>query len=86
MCSSDLSMASGTPVVAFDAPGVSEIVADAGLLVPLNDTAALADALLMLLSDPAKRERLVRIGQDRARLFSWPDVAARTAAVYRAVA
>ena len=80
------SMAAGTPVVAFDAPGVSEIVADAGLLVPLNDTAALADALLMLLSDPAKRERLVRIGQDRARLFSWPDVAARTAAVYRAVA
>ncbi|OLC53944.1 MAG: hypothetical protein AUH85_12990 [Chloroflexi bacterium 13_1_40CM_4_68_4] len=79
-------MAAGTPVVAFDAPGVSEIVADAGMLVPLNDAAALADALLALLSDPAKRERLVRISQDRARLFSWADAAARTAAVYQSLA
>jgi glycosyltransferase involved in cell wall biosynthesis len=80
------SMAAGTPVVAFDAPGVSEIVADAGVLVPLNDAAALADALLALLADPARRERLSRAGRDRARVFSWSDAAARTAGVYRSVA
>ena len=79
-------MAAGTPVVAFDAPGVSEIVGDAGVLVPANDAAALADALIAVLGDPARRERLAKAGRDRARLFSWSDAAARTAAVYRAIA
>ena len=80
------SMAAGTPVVAFDAPGVSEIVGDAGVLVAIDDAAALADALLALLGDPARRDRLSRASRDRARAFSWTEAAARTAAVYRSLA
>ena len=79
------SMAAGTPVIAFDAPGVSEIVADAGILVPLNDVAALADALLALLGDPSRRDRLSRASLDRARAFSWSEAASRTAEVYRSL-
>jgi glycosyltransferase involved in cell wall biosynthesis len=79
-------MSAGTPVVAFDAPGVAEIVGDAGLLVPLGDADALADALLTLLADAQRRADLARRARQRAALFSWENAAARTAEVYRSVA
>jgi starch synthase len=48
-------MACGLPVVASDVPGVQDLVpageADGGLVVPVGDAAALADALGTLLSD-----------------------------------
>ncbi len=76
-------MAAGTPVVGFDAPGVDEVVGDAGVLVPSGDADALAQGLLDLLSDPDRRARLGERARERARAFSWADAAARTAAVYR---
>jgi glycosyltransferase involved in cell wall biosynthesis len=53
-------LAVGTPVVAMEAGGISEIVRDGvnGLLVPAGDTAALADALRRYFADAALRERL----------------------------
>lgn len=55
-------LAAGLPVVATDVGGIRELVdSDAiGLLVPPNDMAALADALLVLLAD---RDRARRMGQ-----------------------
>lgn len=80
-------MAAGTPVVAYDAPGVSELVADAGVLVPLPDEgSALGEALRELLRSDERRARLAEAGRARARLYSWRDAAARTLDVYRAVA
>src|SRR5207253_11303094 len=49
------SMAAGTPVVAFDAPGVDEVVGDTGVLVQSGDADALAQGLLGLLADPDRR-------------------------------
>ena len=77
------SMAAGTPVVAFAAPGVIEIVGDTGVLVPTGDSDALAEALLSLLADPDRRARLSRAALERAGRYSWADAAARTAEVYR---
>jgi len=53
-------MAMRVPVVSTDLTGVPEIIDDgiAGLLVPQNDPAALADALARLLADPVLRERM----------------------------
>ncbi len=53
-------MASGVPVVATRTPGAREIIdADkTGLLAPIGDAEALADAICELLDDPTKRERL----------------------------
>lgn len=55
-------MACGLPVVAAAAPGVPEILeggeASGGLLVPLEDSAALATAMQRLLEDAALRQRL----------------------------
>ncbi len=51
-------LARGIPVVATDVGGHPEVVGDAGLLVPVDDPAALASALRRWLTDPALRSRL----------------------------
>jgi glycosyltransferase involved in cell wall biosynthesis len=53
-------LAVGTPVIASDAGGVTEILRDGrnGLVVPKGDPAALAAAIRRYLDDPALQERL----------------------------
>ncbi|MDO8392289.1 MAG: glycosyltransferase family 4 protein [Actinomycetota bacterium] len=52
--------ASGLPVVATDIRGCRQVVhhEETGLLVPVRDAAALADAIARLAADPAERERM----------------------------
>lgn len=61
-------MACGKPTIGTDIGAVSEIVADGetGLLVPHQDDAALADALVALLSDPARARALGGAARQRA--------------------
>jgi glycosyltransferase involved in cell wall biosynthesis len=60
-------MAFGRPVVATAAGGIPEAVEDGktGLLVPPRDPRALADALLLLLTDEAKARALGSAGRAR---------------------
>jgi glycosyltransferase involved in cell wall biosynthesis len=55
-------MALGVPVVAADAPGVTDILPDGeasgGIVVPREDPAALATALCRLVDDPALRREM----------------------------
>lgn len=62
-------MACGCAPVATDVGGNPELVEDGGngLLVPAQDSAALAAALARLVSEPGLRERLARASLDRAR-------------------
>ena len=79
------SLACGTPVVAYRAGAVSEVVGDAGLLVePGADT--LGDALVRFLDDPALATSLRARAHARSRAFSWDRAAAETLAVYRSLA
>lgn len=66
-------MAVGTPVVAYAAGALPDVVGDAGVLVPPGNVAALADALRRVLDDEALRERLVAAGHKRARTLFDPD-------------
>ncbi|MBI4887711.1 MAG: glycosyltransferase family 4 protein [Acidobacteria bacterium] len=75
-------MACGTPVVASDIPAVAEVTGDAGLLVPVADPAALAEALERVLTDPALAASLGAKGLERAREYTWARTASGTAAVY----
>lgn len=77
--------AAGVPVVGFNTAGVREAVTDGvtGLLVPPGDAAALAGAVVALLTDPARRAALGAAGADRVRReFSPAAMAAAYAEVY----
>jgi len=78
-------MACGVPVVGSAVGGITYTIADGetGLLVPPRDPTSLAGALYDLLEAPDARRRMGAAARARAeRLFTWPVVAARTAALY----
>ena len=62
-------MASGRATVSTDVGGVSEAVADTGLLVPARDPDAFGAALLELLGDPDRRAEMGRNARKRALEF-----------------
>jgi glycosyltransferase involved in cell wall biosynthesis len=70
--------ACGTPSVAFDVPGLRDAIRDgeSGLLVPADDTAALAAAMRRVLEDAALRERLAAGAIAWASRFTWDRAAA----------
>ena len=59
----------GRAVITTDAPGCRETVRDGvnGLLVPVGDADALADAMTMLADDRARVERMGQASLDLAR-------------------
>ena len=81
-------MACGRAVVATRAGGLAEVVdhGETGLLVPVRNFEALADAIVQLLTDPTLREEYGRTALGRAQQrFSADRMVAETAAVYAAV-
>lgn len=65
-------MAAGTPIVATDCPsGPRELLQDgeAGLLVPVGDAEAMANAIDRLLSDDVLRNELIKAGRARVEQF-----------------
>jgi len=79
------SLAAGTPVVAYRAGAVKEVVADAGLLVDEGDATSLGDALVKFLGDESLASSLRARAKPRAALFSWDQAARETLDLYRAV-
>jgi glycosyltransferase involved in cell wall biosynthesis len=75
-------MACGTPVVCSNAASLPEAVGRAAELVDPGDVVALAGAIRRVATDAALRARLRREGLERARLFSWADVARRIQGLY----
>jgi phosphatidylinositol alpha-mannosyltransferase len=74
-------MSAGAPVVASDIEAFRKVLDDGrgGVLVPVDDAHALADALLALLEDPARRHALSGAGAAMARQYDWSTVAGRRA-------
>ncbi len=81
-------MALGKPVVAARVSALPEIVMpeETGLLVSSGSEAELAEALLSLISDPPRAERMGKAGRARVLLeFPVNKMAKRTAEIYAAV-
>jgi hypothetical protein len=75
-------------VVAARAGSAPELVADGrtGVLVPVDDAAALATAVSSLLADPDRAAQLGRAGLERAQAqFSVARMTERTMAIYASV-
>lgn len=81
-------MSSGIPVLATRVSAVPEVVVDAvtGVLVAPGEVAPLAEAMLALARDPARRAALGRAGQARVRAeFGLERMVEETLAVYRSL-
>ena len=81
-------MAAGKPLVATDGGALPEIVVpgETGLLVPMGDDLAMAEALRALLSDPIRARAMGEAGRERvARLFTIRHTARKVETVYEKV-
>ncbi len=80
--------ACGACVVATDSDGLRDVVAggETGVLVPGRED-ALADAVVELLADPERRDRIGAAAARHARTaYAWPAITGRYVAAYRAAA
>jgi phenylacetate-CoA ligase len=77
--------AAGLPVVASNAGGIPNIVADGqtGLLFPPNDHAAMADCALRLLEEPGLAPRLARNARAECAKYSWEQIGPQWVRQYR---
>jgi phosphatidyl-myo-inositol alpha-mannosyltransferase len=80
-------MSAGAPVLATDLDAFSLVLEGgaAGLMFPNSDSAALADAALALLADPARRATLREKAAEKVRKYDWSVVAADILSVYEMV-
>jgi glycosyltransferase involved in cell wall biosynthesis len=79
-------MACGTPVVAFANSSITEVVGDAGILVPDGDVRTMITAVRGLLDNREQWNELSERGLDRAATFTWKRSVAAHADVYRSAA
>ena len=78
-------MQSGTPVLTTNSSSIPEVVGDAALRVDATDGNAMQNALIRLDQDVPLRESLRLKGLERVKLFSWKEMARKTAEVYEKV-
>lgn len=76
-------MACGTPVIASNAGALPEVVGKAAMLANPDEPSEWAVAMELIVKDAGLRERLVRLGRERARQFRWERTARATLEVYR---
>jgi glycosyltransferase involved in cell wall biosynthesis len=76
-------MAAGCPVIASSVSSLPEIAENAALLVDPESPRAIADAMLQLASDPARRQDLIERGRKRSSELNLLAQARGTLEVYR---
>jgi phosphatidylinositol alpha-mannosyltransferase len=77
-------MAAGATVVASDLPAFRDVLAEgeAGRTFPTGDSTALADALVLLLTDDVERARLAAGASRQVRAYDWSTVTDQVLEVY----
>ena len=76
-----------TPVIASDIPGYDQVMApEVGMTVPPGDSDRLGQALIELLTDEPRRQRLGEGARARAlERYGWGKLADRLAEIYKSV-
>ena len=68
-------MASGLPIITTDTGGTKELVNDNGIIIPLRDSKAIADAILNLFDTLGLRKKMGIRSREIAESLSWKNVA-----------
>ena len=72
----------GAPVICSNRSSLPEVVGDAAILVDPHDETALVEAIVGLVGDPDRREKLRALGISQAGKFSWESSAESVAKAY----
>ena len=77
-------MAAGRAIVASDIDGYANVLTDGvdGVLVPPKDNETLAQTLVSLLNDPARRQQMGSQGRSKVEGLTWEAIAGRTMDYY----
>jgi glycosyltransferase involved in cell wall biosynthesis len=75
-------MACGIPAVTSSKGALGETMRDAALMVEPRDVNRISEAVLSLITDRDLREKHIRMGLARSRLFSWEEAARQTLSIY----
>lgn len=75
----------GCPVISANAGALPEVVGDAGILFDPTNLNQLVSILTEVLDDKTVRQKLSKLGLERAKNFSWEKTAAETLKVYEKV-
>ncbi len=77
-------MAAGLPIVASDIAGYRAVLENCaeGFLVPPGDEQVIADSIIDLLRDPARREQMGNCGRRKASQYDWNIIAQRVMDYY----
>jgi glycosyltransferase involved in cell wall biosynthesis len=70
--------ASGLPVVTSSVSSMPEVAGEGALFVDPNNPTQIAEAVYKIISDQAVRDRLIALGQENIKKFSWEKCARKT--------
>ncbi len=76
-------MACGSPVISSNVTCLPEVAGDAALIVDPHSIEDLAEAMVRIDRNAETRARLIELGIDRARRFTWENCARETLETYR---
>ena len=76
-------MQCGAPVICSNSSSLPEVAGNAAILVDPTDEAALAEAIIGILTNPGPRRELVTLGIQQAGRFSWKSSAEKVVEAYR---
>jgi len=76
-------MKCGAPTICSDSSSLPEVAGDAAILVDPKDEVALAEAIVGLLCDSARRNELAALSIRQASKFSWESSAEKVVQAYR---
>ena len=78
-------MACGIPTVVSSGGSIPEVAGDASIICDPGEPDSFAEAIGILLTDTARRARLISLGRERIKQFTWHETARRTLKVYEEV-
>ncbi len=68
-------MAAHKPVIGTNHGGIPELIGASGILVPPKNVKAIAEAVITYIKDDDFRERMIKSGFERSKLFTWKNTA-----------
>jgi glycosyltransferase involved in cell wall biosynthesis len=76
-------MSCGVPTIISDRGALPEVAGEAALKYDPNDIHGIAEGIKKLISDEKFRQKMVKMGHDRVKEFSWGRCATETIALYQ---